>query len=218
MPAPRPVRDRASASSSCIRLGISAPLFHRAEADGRIPASLGTASRAVVRPPCAAAPPALRDPSIGRFPVQAGPLRCAAGCRSLRLRSRQPGQGPCRPMLAGSRAGWGWPHHTGGLDSALTRYPVWHTGAYRVAKRTEPVMRGRTTMATVSVTLDLDEAAARILKEATPEQRRSLEALVSLHPLGSCDESPVVARADGHRRRAGGSAGLDQRTVAGTAA
>jgi hypothetical protein len=38
-------------------------------------------------------------------------------------------------------------------------------------------------MATESVTLELDEAAARIFKEATPEQRRSLEALVSLHLL-----------------------------------
>jgi hypothetical protein len=44
-------------------------------------------------------------------------------------------------------------------------------------------MKGRTTMATESVTLELDEAAARIFKEATPEQRRSLEALVSLHLL-----------------------------------
>jgi hypothetical protein len=38
-------------------------------------------------------------------------------------------------------------------------------------------------MATESVTLDLDEAAARLFKEATPEQRRGLEALVSLHLL-----------------------------------
>lgn len=38
-------------------------------------------------------------------------------------------------------------------------------------------------MATEPVTLELDEAAARIFKEATPEQRRSLEALVSLHLL-----------------------------------
>jgi hypothetical protein len=38
-------------------------------------------------------------------------------------------------------------------------------------------------MATELVTLELDEAAARVFKEATPEQRRKLEALVSLHLL-----------------------------------
>jgi hypothetical protein len=38
-------------------------------------------------------------------------------------------------------------------------------------------------MATESVTLELDEAAARLFKEASPEQRRNLEALVSLHLL-----------------------------------
>jgi hypothetical protein len=38
-------------------------------------------------------------------------------------------------------------------------------------------------MATEPVTLQLDEAAARIFKNASPEQRRKLEALVSLHLL-----------------------------------
>ena len=38
-------------------------------------------------------------------------------------------------------------------------------------------------MATEPVTLELDEAAARIFKEASPEMRRNLEALVSLHLL-----------------------------------
>jgi hypothetical protein len=38
-------------------------------------------------------------------------------------------------------------------------------------------------MATEPVTLELDEAAARIYKNASPEQRRKLEALVSLHLL-----------------------------------
>jgi hypothetical protein len=38
-------------------------------------------------------------------------------------------------------------------------------------------------MATEPVTLELDEAAARVFKEASPEQRRKLEALVSLHLL-----------------------------------
>ena len=38
-------------------------------------------------------------------------------------------------------------------------------------------------MATEPVTLELDEAAARVFKEATPEMRRKLEALVSLHLL-----------------------------------
>ncbi len=97
---------------------VSSP-FHHAEADGRIPASLGTALRA---PSCVL--PWLLPHRLfvtlapGASPSRR-PLRCAAGCRSLvALRSRQPGRGPCRPMLVGSRAGWGWPHHTGGLDSA----------------------------------------------------------------------------------------------------
>lgn len=38
-------------------------------------------------------------------------------------------------------------------------------------------------MATEPVTLELDEAAARLFKNATPEQQRKLEALVSLHLL-----------------------------------
>jgi hypothetical protein len=38
-------------------------------------------------------------------------------------------------------------------------------------------------MATEPVTLELDEAAARVFKEASPEMRRKLEALVSLHLL-----------------------------------
>jgi hypothetical protein len=38
-------------------------------------------------------------------------------------------------------------------------------------------------MATEPVTLELDEAAARVFKNASPEQRRKLEALVSLHLL-----------------------------------
>jgi hypothetical protein len=40
-------------------------------------------------------------------------------------------------------------------------------------------------MATEPVTVELDEATARVFKEATPEQRRSLEALVSLRLLGA---------------------------------
>jgi hypothetical protein len=38
-------------------------------------------------------------------------------------------------------------------------------------------------MATVPVTLELDEAAARVFKNASPEERRTLEALVSLQLL-----------------------------------
>jgi hypothetical protein len=38
-------------------------------------------------------------------------------------------------------------------------------------------------MATEPVTLELDEAAARVFREATPEMRRKLEALVSLYLL-----------------------------------
>jgi hypothetical protein len=38
-------------------------------------------------------------------------------------------------------------------------------------------------MATEPVTLEIDEAAARVFKNASPEQRRQLEALVSLHLL-----------------------------------
>jgi hypothetical protein len=38
-------------------------------------------------------------------------------------------------------------------------------------------------MATEPVTLELDEAAARVYKNASTEQRRKLEALVSLHLL-----------------------------------
>jgi hypothetical protein len=38
-------------------------------------------------------------------------------------------------------------------------------------------------MATEPVTLEVDEAAARVFKNASPEQRRKLEALVSLYLL-----------------------------------
>jgi hypothetical protein len=38
-------------------------------------------------------------------------------------------------------------------------------------------------MATEPITLDVDEAAARIFKNASPEERRTLEALVSLQLL-----------------------------------
>jgi len=38
-------------------------------------------------------------------------------------------------------------------------------------------------MATVPVTLELEEAAARVFKNASPEERRTLEALVSLQLL-----------------------------------
>jgi hypothetical protein len=38
-------------------------------------------------------------------------------------------------------------------------------------------------MATEPITMELDAAAARVYKNASPEQRRRLEALVSLHLL-----------------------------------
>src|SRR5262245_51474990 len=60
---------------------------------------------------------------------------------------------------------------------------IWHTGTGLVAKRTTRDKGEQRAMATEPVTLELDEAAARVFKEASPEQRRSLEALVSLHLL-----------------------------------
>src|SRR5262249_33951976 len=43
--------------------------------------------------------------------------------------------------------------------------------------------RGRTAMATEPITMELDEAAARVFRNASPEERRKLEALVSLQLL-----------------------------------
>jgi hypothetical protein len=42
-------------------------------------------------------------------------------------------------------------------------------------------------MATEPVTLELDEAAARVFKNASPEERRKLEALLSLQLLEVAD-------------------------------
>jgi hypothetical protein len=44
-------------------------------------------------------------------------------------------------------------------------------------------MKGGALMATEPVTLELDEEAARVVKDASPERRRALETLVSLYLL-----------------------------------
>jgi hypothetical protein len=53
-------------------------------------------------------------------------------------------------------------------------------------------------MATEPITIQVDEAAARIFKDASPEQRRKLEALLSLQLLEAA--TPSVSLRDLMRR------------------
>jgi hypothetical protein len=54
-----------------------------------------------------------------------------------------------------------------------------------------PGDEGRITMATEPITVEVDEAAARVFKNASPEERRQLAALVSVQLLAV---SPPIQR------------------------
>src|SRR5262249_46094267 len=98
-----------------------------AEADGRIAASLDTLRARVAVPSHACCPllprRAPRDPSTGRSPVKAEPLRAATGCRARRSCLTPGAAALTGPQLPGALAA----HEPGGAGrtdrEAWTRHP-----------------------------------------------------------------------------------------------
>src|SRR5262249_5204533 len=149
----RRFRVRRSVTHPLRCLGRLGHPFHHAEADGRISASLGTASCASSSvlpslPPhrlfvtlAPGAPPSRRPPSLGC----GAPLPAVAAALTG---PHPPGAlAGHEPVGAGRTAPEAWTRHSPGI--------LWHTGTCLEAKRTERIMRRHTTMATEPITLEL---------------------------------------------------------------